>query len=213
MEWLAFVVAGALGYLIGSIPTGYIVVKQLTGQDIRQFGSGGTGATNVRRVAGGKAALFVLFFDLHKGLVPVILARLLFPIGAHDDPSWTWAGITWSGWAWLHVLVALATVVGHSKSMFLKFSGGKSAATGLGGVLGLAPVPALLIALVAFVVAKMSRYVSLGSIVASIVAPFALYYLHAPLEYVLYTSVAALYVIYLHKSNISRLLSGTENRL
>jgi glycerol-3-phosphate acyltransferase PlsY len=191
-----YALAAVLGYLIGSIPTGYIVVKQLTGQDIRQIGSGGTGATNVRRAAGGKAALFVLFFDLHKGLVPVILAKQLFP----GDP-------------WLHVLVALAAVVGHSKSVFLNFAGGKSAATGLGGMLGLAFLPALLVGLIAFLLVKLTRYQSVGSILASATAPFLLYLFNAPIPYVIYATVAAAYVILLHRANIGRLLSGTENRL
>ncbi len=194
--WPTYLIATVLAYLIGAIPTGYIVVKRLTGQDVRTFGSGGTGATNVKRVAGNKAALFVLFFDFHKGLVPVILSKTFFPT---ED--------------WLHVLVALATVIGHSKSVFLNFSGGKSAATGLGGMMGLAAIPALLIALIAFSVTRLSRFVSLGSITASLCAPVILYLSGQPKPYIIYTCVSAGYVIWLHKTNIGRLLSGTENRI
>lgn len=194
---VVFYLVGALfGYLVGSFPTGYLIVKQLTGQDIRTIGSGGTGATNVRRVAGPKAALFVLLVDFHKGLVPVMISKMVLP-----------------QLYWLHVLVALMTVIGHSKSIFLKFSGGKSAATGLGGVFGLATLPALLIAIIAFSVTKLSRFVSLGSMTASVCAPLFLYAFHAPVPYIIYSAVAGLYVIYLHRSNISRLLSGTENPL
>jgi glycerol-3-phosphate acyltransferase PlsY len=196
MTVVYYLLAGLAGYLIGAIPTGYLVVKQLTGQDIREIGSGGTGATNVRRVAGGKAALFVLFFDLHKGLVPVVLSKMLFP-----------------QLYWLHVLVAFMAVIGHSKSVFIGFSGGKSAATGLGGMLGLSPFPALLVGLIAYVLTKLSRYQSVGSMIASLAAPILLYLFGSPLPYVIYAAIAAAYVIYMHKANIGRLMTGTENRL
>lgn len=193
---IPYILAAVIGYLIGSIPTGYIVVKQLTGQDIRKVGSGGTGATNVRRAAGGKAALFVLFFDLHKGLVPVVIAKMLYP-EEH----------------WMHVLIAIMAVIGHSKSIFLKFAGGKSAATGLGTMMGMALLPALIVGLLAFTIVKISRIQSVGSIAASVLAPFILYLFKAPAPYIIYTTIAAAYVIILHKANIARLLKGTENRL
>lgn len=196
MAVVSYVMAGVLGYLAGAIPTGYLVVKRLTGEDIRTHGSGGTGATNVRRVAGGKAALFVLVFDLLKGMIPVLLSRQLYP----ELP-------------WLHVLVALMSVIGHSKSVFLGFAGGKSAATGLGGMLGLAFQPALLVAVVAYAVTKLSRYQSVGSITASVAAPILMVAFHCPMPYIIYVAVAAVYVIYLHKANIARLLAGKENPL
>jgi len=193
---VVYLVAVVLGYLIGSFPTAYLVVKQLTGQDIRTIGSGNVGATNVKRVAGFKPYLFVLLCDVAKGAVPVLISRKLYP-ELHL----------------LHVLVALSTVIGHSKSIYLRFAGGKSAATGLGGMIGLAPIPALLLGVTAFTVTKLSRYVSLGSITASLLSPVLMYLFHRPLEYIIYTVVAGLYVVYLHKANIGRLLSGTENRI
>jgi glycerol-3-phosphate acyltransferase PlsY len=193
---IAYVVAAVVGYVAGSFPTGYLVVKQLTGQDVRTVGSGGTGATNVRRVAGAKAALFVLLVDFHKGFIPVMLSKVLFPHAF-----------------WLHVLVSFMAVIGHSKSIFLNFSGGKSAATGLGGLVGLAPVPAVLVGLIAYLVTKVLRYQSLGSIVAAVCAPLFLCLFKAPVPYIVYAVIATSYVIYLHKANIGRLLSGTENRL
>jgi len=192
---IPYLIAAVGGYLAGAIPTGYLVVKQQTGQDIREFGSGGTGATNVRRVAGGKAALVVLAFDLVKGLLPVLVSKWLLP----DEH-------------WLHVLVAFTAVLGHSKSIFLGFSGGKSAATGLGGMIGLAWAPALIVGLIAFLVVKFTRYQSLGSIAASFAAPVMLYLFHEPTPYTLYSILASTYVIFMHKANIGRLLSGTENR-
>jgi len=191
-----YLVAALAGYLFGSIPTAYIVVKQLTGQDIRQIGSGNVGATNVKRAAGTKPFIFVLVVDLLKGTIPVLISKAIFP-----------------HLYLLHVIVAFMTVIGHSKSIFLGFAGGKSAATGLGGMIGLAPLPALLLGLIAFTITRLSRIVSLGSITASILAPFVLYLFKYPLEYVIYAAVAGAYVIFLHRANIQRLLKGTENRI
>lgn len=194
--WLHYVVAGLLGYLIGAVPTAYLVVKQLTGQDIRQIGSGNVGATNVKRAAGFKPFLFVLLFDFLKGMIPVLISKFLFP-----------------GLPWLHVLVAATTVIGHSKSIYLGFAGGKSAATGLGGFVGLDPVAGLLLAVIAYVIMRTTRIVSVGSITASILAPILLILFRAPIPYVAYAAGAGAYVIFLHKANIGRLLNGTENRI
>lgn len=193
---MVYLVAALLGYLIGSVPTAYLVVKKLTGQDIRQIGSGNVGATNVKRAAGFKPFLFVLICDFLKGTIPVIISKSLFP----DLP-------------WLHILVALATVLGHSKSIFLKFAGGKSAATGLGGFVGLDPVAGILLGVLAYVIMRVTRMVSVGSIAASVLAPVFLIVFKAPQPYQIYAAIAGIYVIYLHKANIQRLLKGTENRI
>lgn len=193
--WI-YVVSIIVSYLIGSIPTGYLVVKRLTGQDIREFGSGGTGATNVRRVAGKPAAIFVLFVDFHKGLVPVILAKALFP----DLP-------------WVHMAAAFASIMGHSKSIFLGFSGGKSAATGLGNLTGLFWPTGLLVGLSAFVITKLSRIQSIGSMTAAVIGILCMWFFHAPTPYLVYAIIAASYIIYLHRANIVRLIKGTENRI
>jgi glycerol-3-phosphate acyltransferase PlsY len=210
--WVILCIVGA--YLAGSIPTGYLVVKKLKGIDIRTIGSGGTGATNVRRAAGNKAALVVMGLDILKGLIPVLLVRWAFPTGTPDEPMLAIAGQSLgSAWAWLHVAVAFMSVLGHSKSIFLNFAGGKSAATGLGGVIGLAWLPAVIIGVVAFVVTKVSRYQSVGSLTACFLAPILLYVFKAPMPYVIYGAVASLFVVYMHKGNIQRLMAGTENRL
>jgi glycerol-3-phosphate acyltransferase PlsY len=193
---VVYLVAVVLGYLIGSCPTAYLVVKKLTGQDIRTIGSGNVGATNVKRAAGFKPFLFVLLFDFCKGLIPVLIAKTLYP-----------------NLYLLHVLVALMTVLGHSKSIFLGFAGGKSAATGLGGVLGLAPLPGVILGLTAFLITKTTRFVSLGSMTASVLAPILLLLCGYPLPYVIYATVAGAYVIWLHRANIQRLIRGTENRI
>lgn len=198
-DWAVYAGYLLLAYLIGAIPTGYLLVLRLTGQDIRTMGSGNTGATNVKRVMGAKWGYTVLFLDACKGFMPVFLARALFPDAFL-----------------LHVLTALFTVVGHSKSVFIKFGGGKSAATGLGGFFALTPVGGLLITIVGVSVIKATRMVSAGSITAGVVTPLIMYLMHLrfglPLVYVGYMTVCAIYVIFLHKANIQRLLSGTENR-
>ncbi len=192
---ITYVLVIIAAYLIGSFPTGFLVVKQLTGQDLRTIGSGSTGATNVRRAAGKKAALFVLFVDLHKGLIPVLISKMILP-DAYI----------------LHCLAAAFAVIGHSRSIFLNFKGGKSAATGLGGMLGLDFLPALGAALVAFGVTKLSKYQSAGSLAAAVAAPLLLWWHQAPIEYIVYVALAGLYVIYLHKANIVRLIQGTESQ-
>lgn len=191
--WLAMALAA---YFLGSIPTGYLLVKQLKGVDIREFGSGNTGATNVKRLAGNKAFAAVLLLDVCKGLLPVLAVKMLIPTDY-----------------WLHVLVAVMAIVGHSKSVFLKFSGGKSAATGLGTVIGLAPLPSLALCLLAFLIIKFGRIVSVGTMITALCSPILFYLIKAPEPYLVYTTVCSLYVIYLHKANISRLLNGTENRI
>lgn len=201
---VTYLVSILIAYLIGALPTGYLVVKRLTGQDIRQHGSGGTGATNVRRVAGKQAALFVMFVDFHKGLIPVILAKLFFP----DLP-------------WLHALVSLSAIVGHSKSVFLGFAGGKSAATGLGTLFALNWPTGLIMGLAAFSLVKITRIQSIGSMGAAILGVFSMWLFHgplgnvayAPVAYVVYAFLAATYVIIMHKANIVRLINGTENRI
>jgi len=189
--------ATVLCYFIGAIPTGYLVVKQLTGEDIRTHGSGSTGATNVRRIAGDKAAKVVMVLDMLKATIPVLLARLwLFP----TDPLW-------------HVVFAIAIIVGHSKSIFLGFRGGKSAASGLGAVLGFNPLAGALTGVVAYSVTKLSRYVSVGSLSAAMAAPILFLLLGSPTEYVMFTVIAGTYVTWLHRENIRRLMNGTENKL
>lgn len=185
-----------LTYLVGAIPTGYLVAKKVMGIDIRDHGSGNTGATNVKRVVGNKAGLFVLFCDFLKGFIPVFVAIRLFP----DAP-------------FFQIIVALMAMVGHSRSIFLGFTGGKSAITGLGCMLGLQPLAGLCIGLVALLIFKITRYVSLASLTAAVSAPIIMYGVHAPFAHIVFALMGALLVFYLHRSNIGRLIQGTENRL
>ena len=188
-----------ISYLIGSIPTGYIIVKLFTGQDIRTIGSGSTGATNVKRVMGKKWFFTVMILDAIKGAFPVVLTVLFATV-------FTDIGL-------LPVIAAVCVILGHSKSIFLKFTGGKSVASGVGTLLALNWQVGLIVAGVWAVVTWISKYVSLGSIVALIFAPILMWILNAPVAYIVYALIAALYVIYLHRENIKRLKDGNENKV
>ena len=159
----------AASYLIGSIPTGYIIVKLFTGQDIRTVGSGSTGATNVKRVMGKKWFFVVMLLDALKGALPVVLTALF--------------GADFAG-GLLPVLAAICVILGHSKSVFLTFTGGKSVASGVGTLLALDWQAGLIIAAVWGVVTWVSRYVSLGSVVALALSPLIMWFLNAPPAYI-----------------------------
>lgn len=189
----------ASSYLIGSIPTGYIVVKLFTGQDIRTIGSGSTGATNVKRVMGKKWFFIVMLLDALKGALPVVLAACF--MSAFKE-----IGL-------LPVIAAVCVILGHSKSVFLNFTGGKSVASGVGTLMALNWQAGIIIAAVWGVVTWVSKYVSLGSIVALALAPLIMWFLNAPIAYIIYALIAAIYVIYLHRENIKRLRQGTENKV
>ncbi len=196
LEILAVVVSA---YIIGSIPTGYIIVKIFTGQDIRTIGSGSTGATNVKRVMGKKWFFITMLLDAFKGALPVILAAMFAK--------------SFSGIGLLPVLASVAVILGHSKSIFLKFTGGKSVASGIGTILALNWQVGLIIAGIWAVVTFFTRYVSVGSITAVALSPLLMYVFNAPSAYIVYCALGALYIIWLHRSNIQRLIKGEENKV
>lgn len=197
LRQFAFVIAAS--YLIGSIPTGYLIVKLFTGQDIRTIGSGSTGATNVKRVMGKKWFFIVMILDAIKGALPVALT-------AYYATAFYHLGI-------LPVIASVCVILGHSKSVFLNFTGGKSVASGVGTLMALNWQAGLIIAAVWGAVTWLSKYVSLGSIVALALSPIIMWLLNAPIAYIIYAVIAAIYVIYLHRENIKRLRSGTENKV
>lgn len=195
-----------VAYLLGSIPTGYLAGKWLKGIDIRKEGSGSTGATNVLRTLGKKAGATVLLIDALKGMVGIILVKLLYaypalialPIGYED---------------WLITGVAFAAVFGHSKSIFLGFQGGKSVATSIGVLLLMSPWVALgTIATFAAVIA-ISKIVSLSSISGAIAVMLLMVILQQPIPYILFGAIAGIYVIVRHRANIQRILAGTEPKV
>lgn len=202
MQYIYFLLVVAAAYVIGSIPTGYLIVKHFKGIDIRETGSGSTGATNVKRVMGTKWFFIVLFLDAMKGLIPVLLSKYLevrFNILL--------------SWHILPVAVSVAVIIGHSKSLFLGFSGGKSVASGVGTILGLNWIAGMAIAVIWSVIAYFSRYISLASIIALLLAPVAMWVCKQPKSYIIYCALGALYIVWLHRSNILRLIEGEENKV
>ena len=193
---LPFIITFVVAYLIGSIPTGYIIVKLLKGEDIRQIGSGSTGATNVKRVLGKGWFFGVMLIDAFKGALPVLVAKQFDGV-----------------WGLLAVLAAVAVLVGHSKSIFLGFTGGKSVASGVGTILALCWPVGLIIAVVWSIITYVSRYVSMGSIFALVISPSLMYIFGQPYAYVIYCAIGAIYIVYLHRENIKRLCAGTENKV
>ena len=202
VRWIAVGLL-VLAYLLGSLPTGYVVAKLLKGIDIREHGSGNTGATNVFRVVGKQAGITVLVIDLLKGLTAVLIAR--FVMAQFGD------SLTLS--TWIQTLAGLLAILGHSRSVWLNFTGGKSAATGLGVILALAWPVGLGTAAVFGLVFGLSRTVSLGSISAATAAPILMFLTGQPLPFILLVLLGGIYVIIRHRSNISRLLAGTEPKL
>lgn len=196
---MEIVIAILISYIIGSIPTGYIVVKVFTGQDIRTIGSGSTGATNVKRVMGKNWFFAVMLLDALKGALPVILAKIF--------------ATTFVSIGLIPVLCAIAVILGHSKSVFLKFSGGKSVASGVGTILALNIQVGIIIAVIWGITTYISKYVSLGSIIALALSPLFMYLYKEPISYIIYCVLGAIYIIYLHRSNILRLVNGSENKV
>jgi glycerol-3-phosphate acyltransferase PlsY len=212
--WIASLVGLAVAYLFGSLPTGYLAGKLLKGIDIREHGSRSTGATNVLRTLGKWPALAVLLIDVLKGVAAVVFARwfyLRFSTVLSDTPPT--ALDLQSAEPWAVCLAGLGVLLGHGRSIWLNFTGGKSAATGLGVLLAMS-WPVGVGAVVVFGVALgISRIVSLSSMLAALTAIALVCGLQQPLPYRLLVIAGGLYVILRHHANIRRLLSGTEPRL
>ena len=184
-------------YLIGSIPTGYIVVKIKTGKDIRQTGSGSMGATNVKRVLGTKWFFIILLLDGIKGIIPVCLTKLFL-----NDLN-----------GFYPALSSLFTIIGHTLPIYIGFKGGKSVATGIGTIIGLNPIIGVVTALIWAILTYLTRYVSVGSIIAVLIAPLLMYFYNAPVYFFLVCIINAMWIICAHSANILRLIKGEENKV
>lgn len=184
-------------YLLGAIPTSHLVSRLLARIDLREHGSGNLGATNLYRVLGWKYAIPVALFDIAKGAIPV----LWFAPQVSDSELFALA-------------CGIAAILGHVFSVFVRFKGGKGVATAAGVMLGLTPVALGVAAIVWMVVVLLTGYVSLGSIAAAAVLPFAVYLLEKARtpELLWIVTLVAASVILLHRRNIQRLIKGTENR-
>lgn len=214
--WVVTVGLWGIAYLLGSLPTGYLAGYLLQGIDIRTQGSGSTGATNVLRTLGKGPAIVVLLVDVLKGVAAIYLFPWFTQPGVQQALGTIAPNLTPTQvlpLPWLVVGAGLAALLGHSRSIWLGFSGGKSVATGLGVLLALA-WPVGLAALGVFGLSlALSRIVSLSSILAAIAVPVLMVITQQPLAYQLFGLAAGLYVIWRHRSNIDRLLAGVEPRV
>jgi len=199
-----------VAYLLGSIPTGYWAGLLLQGIDIREHGSKSTGATNVLRTLGKAPAIVVLLIDILKGAAAVVFARWFYSLPSAALPT----GTMLTDWMpWMITSAALMAILGHSRSIWIRFTGGKSAATGLGVLLAMCWPVGLGILLVFGLVLAVSRIVSLGSMAAAIAAALLMWAFGQPLAFQLTALLGGLFVIWRHQANIRRLIAGTEPRL
>ena len=204
---LNLVIGLVVSYLMGSVPTSLLAGRLLKGIDIRQHGSGNAGATNTFRVLGWKAGLVVLLIDMAKGLIPTVWVAQA-------------AGSTLGGEPMLYqIACGLAAVFGHIWTIFAGFKGGKGVGTGAGMIIGLAPVPVLICIVVFALVVGVTRYVSLGSILASITLPIVVWTQKLMLGMAVSTPLLVLsifipaLIIFTHRSNVGRLLRGEESKI
>jgi glycerol-3-phosphate acyltransferase PlsY len=203
VESLSYIAIAIAAYLLGSIPTGFLVAKA-KGIDIRSVGSGNIGATNVFRILGKPAGIFVLVFDGLKGFAACawlsdgIIKSLAVAPGEE---------------VYLRLVAGLAVVLGHNYTCWLKFKGGKGIATSAGVLAALVPWALIIILSIWIILFVTTRYVSLGSIAASFTLPFATLLTTKSWTLTIVTAAMGALAIYKHKGNIQRLLSGTENRI
>jgi glycerol-3-phosphate acyltransferase PlsY len=202
MDIIKLVLTAGISYLIGSIPTAFIFGKVLKGIDIRQHGSGNTGATNAFRVLGKVPGSVVLILDIIKGIVPVVF------VAGFLSPS-----------DFGRVLAAMAAVSGHNWTCFLNYKGGKGVATGLGVLIGLTVAipdirwPVILCILSWLACFLMTAYISLSSLVAAVVLPVFMVVFSAPILVTSLCIIFCMFVVLRHRPNITRLLSGQEPKV
>ena len=196
----------AIAYLLGSLPTGYLAGKLLQGIDIREHGSGSTGATNVLRILGKVPGSIVLLIDAIKGAVAVTVANLVFTLNLFPNLPIEWQ-------AYLVPLAATGAILGHSKSMWLNFGGGKSVATGVGVLLAMSWQVGLATMVVFSVAIVITRIVSISSIAGAISVTISMLVFDRPLPSVVFAIVGGIYVVWRHSTNIQRIIAGTEPKV
>ena len=191
---IAFVL---LSYLLGAIPFGYILTKYYTGKNIMGLGSGNVGSTNVRRVAGRKTAIITQLLDMFKGFLPVAIYLYFIDEIKMESEFYLY-------------FIALATIIGHDFSIFLKFKGGKGINTTLGASVLIVPFSVFISVAIYYVVKWRFKYVSLGSIILGITLPLTEWFIHGLSSSFYYLMVCMLLIILLHRKNINRLLHSQE---
>ena len=197
---IEYLVMVPIAYLIGSIPFGLLAGKLVAKVDIREYGSGKIGMTNVLRTAGITTAAVVLLLDMGKAVAGVVIARLLFDSGGVEAAA------------------ALAVIFGHNWPVFIGFRGGRGTASGWGGLLILSPIAGVIATVVGVLLVGMTRYVSLGSIAAAalgsaVLIVLAVFYDPVPLVYSWYGIIGGTLIVVRHRDNIQRLLNGTERKI
>ena len=203
-----------LAYLLGSLPTGYLAGRLLKGIDIREVGSGSTGATNVLRTLGKAPAIVVLVIDVLKGVSAIAAVNFAFT----RLPGWLYytkiVDVNLANWQpWMIILAGLLALLGHSKPIWLNFKGGKSVATSIGVLLAMDWRIGLSTIAVFAVSIAISRIVSLSSITGAISVTALMIAFRQPLPYCLFAIAGGIYVVWLHRANIQRLLAGTEPQI
>ncbi len=183
-----------IAYFLGAIPWAYIMAKLTKGIDIREHGSGNVGFTNALRTIGKGPAILVFIGDIGKGVIAVLIAKHF------GNPT-------------IATLAGFLVVIGHTYPIYLRFKGGKGAAAGFGAFLALLPFEGLLTIAVWAAVSFSTRYVSLGTIVAVIAVPITTIVFHENINYIIFSLVGATFVIIKHRSNIIRLINGTERKM
>lgn len=213
MEILSYILTAFAAYLLGSIPTGYLVAKA-KGIDIRSVGSGNIGATNVFRILGKPAGIFVLLADALKGFAAVwLLPGLVMKFSDANVNSFAALDIHFASLEQLAIVAGISAILGHNYTCFLKFKGGKGIATTAGVLIALTPGAFLIVLVVFIFVVAVSHYISLASITAAFCLPFCVWILHGSPTMIAVMAFLGALAIYKHKANIQRLLNGTENRI
>jgi glycerol-3-phosphate acyltransferase PlsY len=207
-----FITVALIGYLLGSIPFGLIIGKRKAKIDIRKYGSGKIGGTNVLRTLGKKAFLIVVSLDILKGALAVVIAGLIVSNDYLVIGNYGGLGLLFA-----EVIAALAAVAGHIWPVFVKFKGGRGVATFFGGLLVLSPVAGLFGGEALIIGAGLSGFASLGAIIGVVGAYAILVPLTImnglPIEYLVYVLIGTLLILIVHRDNIKRLLAGKERRL
>ncbi len=203
---ITYIIVAIIAYLLGSISFSVIISKKMAGFDVRQKGSGNAGTTNVLRSVGKKAAIITLILDVLKGVVAILVAYIVGKIANNLDKSL------------LIQIAGIAVIIGHTFPIFFGFKGGKGIATSLGVLLMTNWNIGLICLVFALVLMALTRIVSLGSIAAAILFPVLIIFMPSNNyivegNYIVYSIILAVLVIYNHRANVKRLLNGTENKL